>query len=76
MAMLCADELCVEEFQISKRFDTCRYLISITSPYLNRSANIERQKLEIPKSQAGSDMVSPISRDSLMPRIHDECLAT
>lgn len=75
VAMLCADELCVEEFQISKRFDTCRYLISITSPYLNRSANIERQKLEIPKSQAESDMVSPISRDSLMPRIHDECLA-
>lgn len=25
VAMLCADELCVEEFQISKRFDICRY---------------------------------------------------
>lgn len=75
VAMLCADELCVEEFQISKRFDTCRYLISITSPYLNRSANIERQKLEIPKSQGETDMVSPIGRDTLMPRIHEECLA-
>jgi len=75
VAMLCADELCVEEFQISKRFDVCRYLISITSPYLNRSSNIERQKLEIPKTEAESDMVSPISRDVLMPRIHDECLA-
>lgn len=75
VAMLCADELCVEELQISKRFDTCRYLISITSPYLNRSANIERQKLEIPTSQAEPDMVSPISRETLMPRIHDECLA-
>jgi len=75
VAMLCADELCVEELQISKRFDTCRYLISITSAYLNQSANIERQKLEIPKSQAEADMVSPISRDTLMPRIHAECLA-
>lgn len=50
VAMLCADELCVEEYQISKRFDICRYLISITSTYLNRSSNIERQRLEIPKS--------------------------
>ena len=31
VAMLCADELCVEEFQISKRFDICRYFISVTS---------------------------------------------
>ena len=75
VAMLCADELCVEEFQISKRFDICRYLISVTSPYLNRSSNIERQKLEIPKVEAETDMVSPISRETLMPRIHDECLA-
>lgn len=75
VAMLCADELCVEEYQISKRFDTCRYLISITSPYLNRSSNIERQKLEIPKTASDTDLVSPISRDILMPRIHDECLA-
>jgi hypothetical protein len=75
VAMLCADELCVEEYQISKRFDICRYLISITSGYLNRSSNIERQKLEIPKSEAESDLVSPISRETLMPRIHAECLA-
>lgn len=75
VAMLCADELCVEEYQISKRFDICRYLISITSTYLNRSSNIERQKLEIPKTEADADMASPISREALMPRIHAECLA-
>jgi hypothetical protein len=75
VAMLCADELCVEELQISKRFDICRYLISITSPYLNRCSNIERQKLEIPKTEDEIDMASPISREMLMPRIQDECLA-
>lgn len=75
VAMLCADQLCVEEYQISKRFDICRYLISVTSTYLNRSSNIERQKLEIPKTASDADLVSPISRDMLMPRIHDECLA-
>ena len=75
VAMLCADELCVEEYQISKRFDICRYLISITSGYLNRSSNIERQKLEIPKTEIEADLVSPISREALMPRIHAECLA-
>lgn len=75
VAMLCADQLCVEEYHISKRFDICRYLISITSSYLNRSSNIERQKFEIPKTTSDADLVSPISRDMLMPRIHDECLA-
>lgn len=75
LAMLCADQLCVEEYQISKRFDICRYLISITSAYLNRSSNIERQRLEIPKTNSDTDLVSSISRDVLMPRIHDECLA-
>lgn len=75
VAMLCADQLCVEEYQISKRFDICRYLISITSTYLNRSSNIERQKLEIPKTASDADLVSLISRDMLMPRIHEECLA-
>ncbi|OCO98971.1 MULTISPECIES: ATP-binding protein [unclassified Ensifer] len=75
IAMLCADELCVEEYQISKRFDVCRYLISITSTYLNRSSNIERQKLELPKTDADTDLVSPLSREKLIPRIHDECLA-
>lgn len=75
IAMLCADQLCVEEYQISKRFDICRYLISITSAYLNRSSNIERQRLEIPKTTSDADLVSPISRETLMPRIHDECLA-
>lgn len=75
VAMLCADELCVEEYLISKRFDTCRYLISVTSTYLNRSSNIERQRLEIPKAEAEADLVSPITREVLMPRIREECLA-
>ena len=43
--------------------------------YLNRSSNIERQKLEIPKSDVDADMASPISREALMPRIHAECVA-
>lgn len=75
VAMLCADDLCVEEFHISKRFDICRYLISVTSPYLNRSSNIERQRLEIPRTDGEVDMVSPISRETLMQRIQTECLA-
>ncbi len=75
VATLCADEICVEEFQISKRFDICRYLIPVTSTYLNKSSSIERQKLEIPKTDADADMVSPISREKLLPRIHEECLA-
>ena len=74
VAMLCADELCVEEHHISKRFDSCRYLISVTSKYLNRSSNIERQKLEIPKTDLDIDMVSPISREALIPLINKECL--
>jgi hypothetical protein len=74
VAMLCADELCVEEFVISKRFDVCRHLISITSDYFNRRSNIERQRLEIPKTDDDADMVSPISRDKLLPRIRQECL--
>jgi hypothetical protein len=75
VAMLCADEICVEEYLISKRFDICRYLISITSTYLNRSSNFERQRLEIPKTETDVGLVSPISRETLMPRIHEECLA-
>lgn len=75
VAMLCADELCVEEHQISKRFDICRYLISIKSKYLNRSSNIERQRLEIPNTETDADWVLPISRETLMPRINKECLA-
>ena len=74
VALLCADELRVEEYQISKRFDVCRYLISITSTYLNRTSNIERQKLDIPKASFDADLASPISRDALMPRIRAECL--
>lgn len=75
VAMLCADEICVEEYHISKRFDVCRYLISVTSDYLNRSSDFERQTLRLPKTDADGDMVSPISREKLLSRVHDECLA-
>lgn len=75
VAALCADEICVEEYQISKRFDICRYLISVTSSYFNSRANLERKNLEIPKSEGEVDMVSPISREKLMPAIHRECLS-
>ncbi|MDO8039567.1 ATP-binding protein [Janthinobacterium sp. SUN137] len=74
VAMLCADELCVEEYSISKKFDVCRHLIFVTSNYFNRRSNIERQRLEIPKTEGDVDLVSPISRDKLLPRIHDECM--
>lgn len=47
VAMLCADELCVEEVAISRRFDICRHLIFVTSGYFNSRSNIERQRLEI-----------------------------
>lgn len=73
--MLCADELCIEDYVISNRFDICRHLIFVTSEYFNNRSNIERQRLEIPKTDEDIDMVSPISREKLMPRIHQECLA-
>lgn len=74
-AMLCADQLCIEEITISRRFDVCRHLIFVTSPYFNRRSNIERQRLEIPKTDGEADMVSPISRDALMPKLQKECMA-
>ena len=72
VAMLCADELCIEEYFISRRFDVCRHLIFITSDYFNRRSNIERQRLEIPKTDNDVDMISPIRREKLMPPIHEE----
>lgn len=75
VAMLCADQLCIEEFTISKRFDVCRHLIFVTSPYFNKRSNMERQRLEIPKTDGEADMISPISRDALMPKIQEECMA-
>lgn len=75
VAMLCADELCIEEYVISKRFDICRHLIFVTSDYFNKRSNIERQRLELPKTDAEVDLISRISREKLMPRIHEECLA-
>lgn len=75
VALLCADEICIEEYVISRRFDVCRHLIFITSDYLNQNSDIERQSLKIPKTDDQADMMSPISRDKLMPRIHQECLS-
>ena len=73
--MLCADELCIEEYVISKRFDSCRYQISVTSSYFNMRSNIERKRLEIPKNDDEVDFASPISRQTLMQRLHEECMA-
>lgn len=75
VAMLCADELCIEEFVISKRFDISRNLIFVTSSYFNNRSNIERQRLELPKTDDDVDMISPVSREKLMPRINKECMA-
>jgi Histidine kinase-, DNA gyrase B-, and HSP90-like ATPase len=74
VAMLCADELCIEEVTISKRFDVCRYLIFVTSSYFNSRSNIERQRLEIPKTEGEVDLVSLVSRDKLISRLHAECM--
>lgn len=74
VAMLCADELCIEEYVISKRFAICRHLIFVTSDYFNKRSNIERQRLELPKTDEDADIVSPISREKLIPRIHEECM--
>jgi anti-sigma regulatory factor (Ser/Thr protein kinase) len=74
VAMLCADDLCIEEYVISRRFDIGRHLIFVTSPYFNSRSNIERQRLELPKTNDDADIASPISREKLMPRIHEECM--
>lgn len=75
VAMLCADQLCIEEYVISKRFDICRHLIFVTSDYFNRRSNIERQRLELPKTDDDVDYASPISREKIMPRIHEVCMS-
>lgn len=75
ISMLCADELCIEEYVISKKFDTCRHLIFITSNYFNSRSNLERQRLELPKTDDETDLASGISREKLMPRIHEECMS-
>lgn len=74
VAMLCADDICVEEFSVSKRFDVCRYTLFVTSPYLNKRSNIERQRIELPKDDNQRDMVSPISRNRLLEKLHAHCL--
>lgn len=74
-AMLCADDLRIEEYAISKRFDVCRYSVFISSTYFNSRSNMERQKLEIPLEDKTDDIFTPISRANLMPKIHKECMA-
>lgn len=73
-AMLCADDICVEEYVISKRFDICRYLLSVTSDYFDQRSNIERQRIELPKDDDDTDMVSPLSRQRVLSAIHRHCL--
>jgi hypothetical protein len=75
VAMLCADELCVEEYTISKRFDVCRHLIFVTSEYFNKRSDLGRQELKLPKTDEDIDLLSPISREKLVPRVCEECLA-
>lgn len=74
VAMLCADDLCIEEYVISKRFDVCRHLIFVTSSYFNSRSNMERQRLELPRTEDDVDVISHISREKLIPRIHTECM--
>ncbi len=73
-AMLCADDLRIEELSISKRFDSSRYSIFISSPYFNSRSNMERQKLEIPQEESTNDLFTPISRSTLIPKIRSECM--
>jgi hypothetical protein len=75
VAMLCADELCIEEYVISRRFDVCRHLIFVTSTYFNNRSNLERQRLELPKTDDDVDMASHISREKITLRIREECMA-
>jgi len=74
VAMLCADELCVEELQISKKFDICRHLIFVTSDYFNKRSDLGRQELKMPKTDSETDLVSPISREKLIPKLQQVCL--
>lgn len=73
-AMLCADEICVEEVVVSKRFDVCRYVVSITSPYLDKLANLERQRIEIPEHKDTDDLISPITRERLIKLVRDKSI--
>jgi anti-sigma regulatory factor (Ser/Thr protein kinase) len=75
VAMLCADELCIEEYVISRRFDISRHLIFVTSAYFNSRSNIERQRLELPRTDDDVDMGSHISREKITLRIREECMS-
>lgn len=74
VAMLCADELCVEELHISKRFDVCRHLIFVTSDYFNKRSDLARQELKLPKTDSDTDLVSPVSCEKLLPKLQQVCL--
>lgn len=74
IVMLCADEICVEDYALSKRFDSCRFQISVTSKYFNTRVNRERKQLFLPKTDQDADLASPISRDSLLRKIHEACM--
>lgn len=73
-AILCADNVGIEDCFISKRFDICRHLVFVTSEYLDGRANIERQKLEIPKFESDTDAFSKVSRENLFPALKKHCL--
>lgn len=75
VAMLCANEVCVEEVAISKRFDACRYLVSVTSPFLDAHANLERKKIALPELDEGGDLATPVGRSELNTVIHEVAIA-
>lgn len=75
VAMLCADNDCVEEYVISKRFDASRHMVFVSSPYLDSRANVERQRFELPKSEADTDLVSGVGREALLAGIKSQALS-
>lgn len=75
VAMLCADNVCVEEYVISKRFDASRHMVFVSSPYLDSRANVERQRFELPKADSETDLVSGVGRESLLAAIKSKCLS-
>lgn len=80
-AMLCADNLCVETIDVSKRFDVARFSVFITSDFFNKRANIERQHLVIDNEELDDELlgkqgslIQNITREMLFAKIHEECL--
>jgi hypothetical protein len=75
VAMLCADNVCVEEYVVSKRFDANRHMVFVSSKYLDSRANVERQRFELPKTDSDTDLVSGVGRDALLASVKSECLS-